>query len=144
MLLGAAASQSLLPSNSIPSGNVNPASLKDPPEYSNKTIRNILQLWEDELNRDIQNFDEQADRVSQWENQLLENQKTIEDLVDRVHILMVHQEELDSVCEGIEAYQTELASNLEYLDAAVEKQVDKFNESNVSLLNHSIVPFIDR
>lgn len=45
--------------------------------------------------------------------------------------LQVHQEDLDQVCESIEAYQNELEENLAELDKSVDAQIKTFNESNV-------------
>ena len=53
--------------------------------------------------------------------------------------MQVHQEDLDQVCESIEACQNELEGNLAELDESVDRQIRTFNESNVSAYSHTSI-----
>lgn len=44
---------------------------------SGLTVRGIIKTWEAELNDEISLFESQAKRVSQWDNQLRENEKVL-------------------------------------------------------------------
>merc|ERR1711871_84179 len=95
------------PSTSLTTPQITTEKTHAPPDYSQKTLRQILEEWNVEFCKNIDNFEEQAKRVTRWDKQLQENQKCIEELVDHVHMLMVQQEDLDSVCKSIEAHQNE-------------------------------------
>lgn len=82
-------------------------------------------MWYKELAEDAVKFQEQAQRVSIWDNQLRENQKSLEDIVEGVHKLMAGQQDLKSSFESIEAYQNDLESELANLSTDLDLEIEK-------------------
>jgi chromosome segregation ATPase len=88
-------------------------------------VRGIIQLWYKELAEDAEKFQEQARRVSIWDNQLRENQRSLEDIVEGVHKLMATQQDLKSSFESIEAYQNDLDAELSTLSTDLDLEIEK-------------------
>jgi hypothetical protein len=65
--------------------------LKAPPDYKESSLAKLLKGWGDDLDKNIHEFNEQADRISTWDLQLKDNQKLLEELVDNVHMLLHNQ-----------------------------------------------------
>lgn len=61
-----------------------------------------------QLERDIEEYARQSDKVAMWDNQLRENQKLLNSLMDSVHRILVDQEDLDG---SIQAIEVRLAQN---------------------------------
>lgn len=88
-------------------------------------MKSIIQLWYKELAEDAVKFQEQAQRVSLWDNQLRENQRNLEGVVEGVHKLMAGQQDLKSACESIEAYQSDLEVELGNILADLDLEIEK-------------------
>jgi nuclear pore complex protein Nup62 len=88
-------------------------------------VKSIIQLWYKELAEDALEFQKQAQRVSIWDNQLRENQKCLEDIVESVHRVMACQQDLNVACESIEAYQSDLETELTNLSADLDQEIEK-------------------
>jgi nuclear pore complex protein Nup62 len=88
-------------------------------------VRSIIQLWHKELAEDAEKFQEQAQRVSIWDNQLRENQRSLEDIVEGVHKLMATQQDLKSSIDSIEAYQNDLETELSNLSEDLDLEIEK-------------------
>ncbi|KAJ1438193.1 hypothetical protein B484DRAFT_392444 [Ochromonadaceae sp. CCMP2298] len=87
-------------------------------------VKSIIQQWYQELAEDAVDFEAQAQRVNVWDQQLRENQRTLEQAVDNVHRIMAGQADLKAACETIEAYQSELDRDLQSLDAGLEAELE--------------------
>jgi primosomal protein N'' len=72
------------------------------------TIDGIINEWTMQLERDIEEYARQSDKVAMWDNQLRENQKLLNSLMDSVHRILVDQEDLDG---SIQAIEVRLAQN---------------------------------
>ena len=94
-------------------------------EYRALDVRSIIQLWHKELAEDAEKFQEQAQRVSIWDNQLRENQRSLEDIVEGVHKLMATQQDLKSSIDSIEAYQNDLETELSNLSEDLDLEIEK-------------------
>eukprot|EP00607_Mallomonas_marina_P007339 CAMPEP_0182419908 /NCGR_PEP_ID=MMETSP1167-20130531/4246_1 /TAXON_ID=2988 /ORGANISM="Mallomonas Sp, Strain CCMP3275" /LENGTH=566 /DNA_ID=CAMNT_0024595065 /DNA_START=174 /DNA_END=1871 /DNA_ORIENTATION=- len=106
-------------------GGGSTASKKLPAEYCTASVESIINKWKHELTDDLQAYTEQSQRISVWDDQLRENQKTLMSAIDNMQFLMNGQEELERSCDAVEAYQNDLDSDLEALERMVNEELAK-------------------
>ena len=87
-------------------------------------VKGIIQKWYKELSEDASVFEEQAQRVGIWDQQLRDNQTRLETMVDDVHRIMSAQADLKTSCDTIEAYQAELENDLNNLNSSLDAELD--------------------
>lgn len=87
-------------------------------------VKGIIQKWYKELSEDASVFEEQAQRVGIWDQQLRDNQTRLETMVDDVHRIMSAQADLKASCDTIEAYQAELENDLNNLNSSLDVELD--------------------
>jgi len=87
-------------------------------------VKGIIQKWYKELSEDASMFEEQAQRVGIWDQQLQDNQTRLETMVDDVHRIMSAQTDLKTSCDTIEAYQMELENDLNNLSSSLDAELD--------------------
>lgn len=87
-------------------------------------VKGIIQKWYKELSEDASVFEEQAQRVGIWDQQLRDNQTRLETMVDDVHRIMSAQTDLKTSCDTIEAYQAELENDLNNLNSSLDAELD--------------------
>lgn len=87
-------------------------------------VKGIIQKWYKELSEDASVFEEQAQRVGIWDQQLRDNQTRLETMVDDVHRIMSAQADLKTSCDTIEAYQSELENDLNNLNSSLDAELD--------------------
>jgi hypothetical protein len=56
-----------------------------------KTIQQLFSDWEDQCESHLADFKSQAGRVLSWDRELKENQKTLDEVVDLVNLLLENQ-----------------------------------------------------
>lgn len=91
---------------------------------STLTVDGIINKWENQLRKDVEEYQRQSERVAMWDQQLRENQKMLNGLMDSVHRILADQEDLDGCIEAIEAYQRELDTELDSLSQDVDKYIE--------------------
>jgi hypothetical protein len=69
---------------------------------STLTVDGIISKWENQLRKDLEEYQRQSERVAMWDQQLRENQKMLNGLMDSVHRILADQEDLDGCIEAIE------------------------------------------
>lgn len=92
--------------------------------HSMMDVKGIIQKWYKELSEDASMFEEQAQRVGIWDQQLRDNQTRLETMVDDVHRIMSAQADLKTSCDTIEAYQVELENDLNNLNSSLDAELD--------------------
>jgi hypothetical protein len=96
--------------------------------YSSQDVKTILKEWYRGLASDAKNFEGQANKVFTWDKQLKENQRTLENIVDRMHGILVAQDDLQAMCDEIEAYQQKISTELSDLQSNIDNEVQSLNE----------------
>lgn len=91
-------------------------------------MKSILKQWYRDLADDAKTFEQQANKVYTWDQQLKENQRTLESVVDRMHGILVAQDDLQAMCDEIDLYQQKTSSELTELMASIENEVLALNE----------------
>lgn len=92
--------------------------------FSNKTLKDTIALWKAELEEDVKNYQKQAERVKMWDQQLRENQKVLNALVDTVHRLYLDQETLWNNIDQISELQCDIDRDLNELSLEVDKELE--------------------
>lgn len=100
--------------------------------YASQDVKNILKQWYRDLAEDAKNFETHANKVYTWDQQLKENQRALESVVDRMHGILVAQDDLQSMCDEIETYQQKIASEIEDLQTSVDKEIAGLSEEKPS------------
>lgn len=96
--------------------------------YGSQDVKSILKQWYRDLADDAKTFEQQANKVYTWDQQLKENQRTLESVVDRMHGILVAQDDLQAMCDEIDLYQQKTSSELTELMASIENEVLALNE----------------
>mmetsp|Transcript_9999 Transcript_9999/g.8948 ORF Transcript_9999/g.8948 Transcript_9999/m.8948 type:complete len:409 (+) Transcript_9999:22-1248(+) len=115
--------QNINPNVSTSSNTNNITESTLPAEYSNMTIRGIIKAWESEITQEIELFDKQNYKIGLWDDQIRENEKTLNSLTDEVHKLIYYQNQAKSICDGIDEYQKELNDKLNNLSILLDKEI---------------------
>ena len=70
------------------------------------TLQELVTKWKAELEEDVINYQKQAERVKKWDEQLRDNQKVLNNLVDTVHRLYVDQDDIATNIQQISVRMT--------------------------------------
>lgn len=100
--------------------------------YASQDVKNILKKWYRELAEDAKNFETQANKVYTWDQQLKENQRALESVVDRMHGILVAQDDLQSMCDEIETYQDKIESEIKDLERSANNEIAALSEEKPS------------
>jgi nuclear pore complex protein Nup62 len=87
----------------------------------NKTVEEIINMWNSELEEDAITFRRQAIEIAKWDRILLENSDKILALHGNVKRVELAQKQLDSNLEMISRQQGELHELMDQLEAEVDK-----------------------
>jgi len=120
----AAASTSSTTTSSAIAASATTSSPNVPAEYATLDVRAIVQKWYRELAADARDFEKQAGRVFLWDEQLRDNQRALEGIVDQIHGVMVRHDDLRTACDTVESYQVNLENDLERLAKDVERELE--------------------
>lgn len=96
--------------------------------FSKKTLQEVVNKWKCELEEDVLNYQKQAERVKKWDEQLRENQRVMNDLVDTVHRLYIDQDDLADNIQQISEFQDDLDMDLNELSEQVDKELEKMGD----------------
>lgn len=99
----------------IPPTNL-PSSVSFPSNLKNKTLEEIINCWNDELETLVSSFEKQAVEVAQWDKKIVHNGEQIIALNDRVTKLETFQKEIDQSLSYVVAQQSELEGLLDGID----------------------------
>ncbi|EGF82841.1 hypothetical protein BATDEDRAFT_86302 [Batrachochytrium dendrobatidis JAM81] len=89
------------------------------PLLKNKTLEDILNKWNTDLESYTQNFRSQATELQKWDRIILENGATISMLYNELQVTETAQKEIDQNLEYIEAQQNELDATLDNYQAQI-------------------------
>ena len=86
----------------------------------NKTVEEIIQMWYQQMNTQVQKFTQQASEMAEWEMKLFSNGSKLFQLFENVQKVEKSQNELDEGLGRIDSQQLEIHETLTEL----EKKVD--------------------
>ena len=89
-------------------------------EYQTLTVEQILNKFQKELESDAADYMKQAHRVMQYDAVLRDSQRSLSHMSQQTSKLIVQQVELEQLINGIGAFQSELDSNLQIMEAQVD------------------------
>ena len=100
-----------------------PVAAIDPPPlaYQSKTLEEILNEFQSELDRDALSFLSEAQRIAQYDAVLRDSQRSISTLTAEVSRLMIRQAELDRTLAGTGSHQRHLADTIDGLEVDVDE-----------------------
>lgn len=84
-----------------------------------------MNKWQEQLEKDVRDYEEQASRVSGWDKQLMTNQQDISKIADDLQRLNLEQSELDMSLNEAEEFQNKLNTDLGALETQVQKLFEK-------------------
>jgi nuclear pore complex protein Nup62 len=95
----------------------------EPPqlEYQTLTVEQIINKFQQELERDAMLFLEEARRVAEYDAILRDSQRDIAKLTQQTHRTLIEQSELEQTLIGIAAFQDELQTTLETVEGHVDE-----------------------
>jgi chromosome segregation ATPase len=87
----------------------------------NKPLDKIINGWTEHLEKQIDEFQQQAHKVAEWDKKLMANSEKILQLHEQVELIQASQGDLDRTLELVQTKQNELHQLLNNLETEVDK-----------------------